>query len=84
MNKKFTPPELIVDNDKTLMIEVAYEFEVIENEIMREEIINGIDAPRMTELKELQSTALKRVLGKLVQKPGKPWAQSRGKLKLLD
>ena len=54
------------------MIEVAYEFEVIENEIMREEIINGIDAPRMTELKELQSTALKRVLGKLVQKPGKP------------
>ena len=29
MNKKFTPPELIVDHDKTLLIEVASEFENI-------------------------------------------------------
>ena len=83
MNKTFTPPELAIDNDKTHLLEVAYEFEVIENEIMREEITNGADTPRMAELKELQSTALKRVLAKLAEKPGKPWAQSQGKLKLI-
>ena len=83
MKNKNTIPALIIDNDKTLLIEVAYEFEVIENEIMREEITNGTNTPRMAELKELQSTALKRVLAKLAEKPGKPWSQSRCKLKVI-
>ena len=84
MKNNSNTPTLAVDNDKTLLIEVASEFEVIENQIMREEITNGTDTPRMTELKERKSATLKRVLCKLVEKPGKPWAQSRGKLKLLD
>ena len=84
MNNNSNTPTLAVDNDKTLLIEVASEFEAIENQIMREEITNGTDTPRMTELKERKSATLKRVLCKLVEKPGKPWAQSRGKLKLLD
>ena len=83
MKNKNTIPALIIDNDKTLLIEVAYEFEVIENEIMREEITNGADTPRMAELKELQSTSLKRLLAKLAEKPGKPWARSRCKLKVI-
>jgi len=83
MNKKTTTPKLAVDNDKTLLIEVSSEFEMIENAIMREEITNGTDTPRMTELRELQSTALKRILGKLVQKPGKSWARSRADLILI-
>jgi hypothetical protein len=45
--------------------------------------ING-PTPRMAELKELQSTVLKRVLGKLVQQPGKSWARSCADLSLIS
>ena len=83
MNKKTTTPKLAVDNDKTHLLEVASEFEMLENQIEREKITNGPDSPRMAELKKQQSAALKRVLGKLVQKPGKPWARSRARFKLI-
>ncbi|MEN8183432.1 MAG: hypothetical protein ABFS46_12955 [Myxococcota bacterium] len=83
MKKKATTPRLVVDNDKTLLFEVASEFEVLENQIMREKITHDPDTPRMTKLRELQSTTLKRVLGKLVQTPGKPRPRSRAKLKLI-
>ena len=83
MNKKPTTPKLAIDNDKILLFEVASEFEVLGNQIMREHITNGPDSPRMAELKKQQSTALKRVLGKLAQKPGKPWARSRASFKLI-
>jgi hypothetical protein len=84
MDKKSTPPTLIVDNDKTLLIEVASEFEVIEKQIMREQITNGPDSQHMVELWEQQSAALKLLLCKLAEKPGTPWAWSRAKLKPLD
>ena len=83
MDKKTTTPRLAVDNGKTLLIEVYSEFEVLGNEIMREKFTNGPDTPRMAKLRDLQSTALKRVLGKLVQTPGKPRPRSRAKLKLI-
>ena len=83
MKKKTTAPELIVDHDKTLLIEVASEYEALGKAMRREQIVNGPDSPRMAELKKQQSTALKRVLGKLVQKPGKPWARSRARFKLI-
>ena len=83
MSKKTTTPMLAIDNDKTPMIEVASEFEVLGNQIEREKITNGPDSPRMAELRKQQSAALKRVLGKLVQKPGKPWARSRARFKLI-
>jgi hypothetical protein len=84
MKKKTTPPSLIVDNDKTLLFEVASEYEVLENLIMREQINNGSDSPRMVELRERQSAALKLLLCKLAEKPGIPWAWSCAVLKLLD
>jgi hypothetical protein len=84
MKKKPTPPVLIVDNDKILLIEVASEYEMLGKAIKRDQITSGPDSPRVIELKELQSTALKRVLGKLVQATGKPGSRSRAKLKLLD
>ena len=83
MKKKNTIPTLIVDNDKTFLIEVASEFEVIENQIMHEKLTNGPSSPRIAELRAQQSTALKRVLGKLAQKPRKPWARSRARFKLI-
>ena len=84
MEKKSTTPDLIVDNDRTHLLEVASEFEVLGNQIEREKISNGPDSPRMAELKKQQSAALKRVLGKLAQKPGKPWARSRARFKLIQ
>ncbi|MEN8207118.1 MAG: hypothetical protein ABFS24_14070 [Pseudomonadota bacterium] len=83
MKQKSKHAELIVYNDRTLLLEVASEIEVLENEILREQTTNGPDTPRIAKLRKLQSAALKRVLGKLLHNPGKPWAQSRAKLKLI-
>ena len=83
MKTKSTTHELIVDNDKTLLIEVASEYEALGKAIKREQVVNGPDSPRIAELRAQQSTALKRVLAKMVQKPGKPWARSRARFKLV-
>jgi len=66
-----------------MTFEVASEYEALGKAIRREQIVNGPDSPRMAELKKQQSTALKRVLGKLAQKPGKPWARSQARFKLI-
>ena len=79
-----TPPCVIADNDKTLLFEVASEYEVLENLIMREQTNNGSDSSRMVQLRERQSTVLKLLLCKLAEKPGVPWAWSSAELKLLD
>jgi hypothetical protein len=84
MDKKPTTPMLVVNNDKTLLFEVASELEMINNAIERERLANGPDSARMAELRDLHSTALKQVLGKLVQTPGKPRSRSRALLKLID
>lgn len=84
MNKKPATPQLVVDNDKVLLIEVASEFDMICRAIKRERITNGPDSPRLGKLRELHSTALKRVLCKLAQTPAKRRSRSRAKLKLLD
>jgi len=84
MNKKPATPQLVVDNDKVLLIEVASEFDMISRAMKRERITNGPDSPRLGKLRELHSTALKRVLCKLAQTPAKRRSRSRAKLKLLD
>ena len=83
MDKKSTPPTLIVDNDKTLLFEVASEYEILGNLIKREQTNNSSDSPHMVELRERQSAALKLLLCKLAEKPGTPWTWSSAELKLI-
>ena len=77
--------DILVNNfgrDKSLN-ELADDFEMLELAITREKSSHGEATQRMTALRILFSFQLKRVLEKLVEKPGKPAPRDRSHLKVV-
>ena len=85
MKDETTITNILVNNfgrDKSLN-ELADDYEALELEVAREKSTHGEDTQRMTALKILSSFQLRRVLEKLVEKPGKPAPRDRSYLKII-
>ena len=85
MKDETTITNILVNNfgrDKSLN-ELADDYEALELEVAREKSTHGEDTQRMTALKILSSFQLRRVLEKLVEKPGKPAPRDRSHLRVI-
>jgi len=85
MKDKPTITDILVNNfsrDKPLS-DLADDFETLELEVAREKSTHDDNTQRMRALKILSSFQLRRVLEKLVEKPGKPAPRDRSHLKVI-
>lgn len=85
MKDETTITSILINNfatDKSLN-ELADDYEALELEITREKSAHGEDTQRGAALRILRSFQLKRVLEKLVEKPGKPAPRDRSHLKVI-
>lgn len=85
MKDKPTITDILVNifsRDKPLS-DLADDYEALELEVAREKPTHGEDTQRMTALKILSSFQLRRVLEKLVEKPGKPAPRDRSHLRVI-
>ena len=85
MKDETTITDILVNNfsrGKTLN-ELADDYETLELEVAREKSTHGEDTQRGAALRILLSFQLKRVLEKLVEKPGKPAPRDRSHLKVI-